>query len=338
MGVIFIQLFKAYGFNFNWNITRPDFGIDNDSTHILVEAVVSNHRKNGLPEHTQLGDLSDLPDLQLIESLEIERFLSSISYKHELYKNSYGKLPYVKMKPFVVALAPYIQPYSFLSFGQSLKALLYGRREIASTDLEIRLLKVMLAFLEEKIVNYEMPDKHRILRWAKMDDEPYAVVAKKELKPNGSLLTLGLFANDSMAEVSAVFYNNAASHGKLDALSAHPLLNQQCFVYRKTNAAYQHIMTVEDKDFYQETIYDGLHIFHNPFAINPLPRSFFRMPGVIQHYIEDGEYKFYLHGDLLLWSNSVLKFLGKFYLNDLAEYSAEQFRNRVERFLPIVKG
>ncbi len=36
-----------------------------------------------------------------------------------------------------------------------------------------------------------------------------------------------------------------------------------------------------------ETLSDGLQVYHNPFASNPLDPTFFRRRGVVQHYFEE---------------------------------------------------
>lgn len=301
------QLFKEIGLNFNWGYNRPDFLVKNGDIEISVEAVVSNHSQRDEPEWNQIGDLSDLPDPFEFERREVLRFSNSIHSKYRKYQESYSKLSHVRGKPFVVALSPYVQPYSWLGYGRSLKSLLYDRYEVVTSQTEAFSARMVLGRIVDCFPCLAREPGVSFLRnWLKSGSAELALSTGSFRNDNGSDIRLGIFNDSSMKEVSAVLYNNTAAQGKIDALSPREVGLSHSYVFEKRLPGGSQTIRHCSSREYGETIFDGLQIFHNPFAENPLPRDFFPLPGVAQHFYVDGKYNTEFSEEFLLWRYSVI--------------------------------
>ncbi|MGR3511763.1 MAG: hypothetical protein ACU0GG_03295 [Paracoccaceae bacterium] len=87
-------------------------------------------------------------------------------------------------------------------------------------------------------------------------------------KSNGSKVKLGIFNDDELSHVSAVFYSSTATFGKARALGNDKgdyLFN----AVRIKNNIYP-IRIVAKKDEYEESLSDGLRVFCNPYAEHPI--------------------------------------------------------------------
>lgn len=97
----------------------------------------------------------------------------------------------------------------------------------------------------------------------------YDVLEKKSLnKANGSSVGLGLFLNDAFADVSAVLYSSLATTGKARILAG-DRGDITCHAIRIKN----NIMPIKIEANiaqYRESLTDGLRLFINPYARNPI--------------------------------------------------------------------
>ncbi len=127
--------------------------------------------------------------------------------------------------------------------------------------------RVLYAF--DKYIYEDFPDRNEriVIGHENMEDI---------LKPNGTKIPLGFFVKSEMKEISAVIFSNTATFGKVRALSDDPGdLFFESIKYNDKGLKPKH--TILPKSEYQETLLDGLHIFHNPFATYPISfRSFDR--------------------------------------------------------------
>ena len=77
---------------------------------VCVEAVISNNAFNSKPEYERKPE--DNPKLDEIVRTATIRLANAICYKYkDKFKKIYSKLDYVKGKPFILAVAPFEQPY-----------------------------------------------------------------------------------------------------------------------------------------------------------------------------------------------------------------------------------
>lgn len=118
------NVFKQYGFQIDFTKAMPDFVITNPY-EVCVEAVISNNAFNSKPEYERKPD--DKPQLEEIVRTATIRLANAICYKYnDKFKKTYSKLDYVKGKPFILAVAPFEQPYFWEQTNRSINHVLYG--------------------------------------------------------------------------------------------------------------------------------------------------------------------------------------------------------------------
>jgi hypothetical protein len=231
----------------------PDFVIT-DPVPFLVEATVALNAKDALPEWTPL-DVNLRPrDFNQFNRVAMIRLLNSISEKTKKYQKSYQKLPYVTGKPFVLALTPFDRPFFYLQVQRAIEAVLYDQ------------------YVDEQ----EYID----------DPSKYDVNKVKRLrivrKDNGVELPLGIFNDASHAHISAVVFNSAATWGKVRALCDDPYPFIFFSAARSDPNSGDFFLFQGMKAKYQETLFDGLRVYHNPHATHPLDWRIFQEPGAFQ--------------------------------------------------------
>lgn len=248
MGVIFKCFFTKNFLSIDFSHKAPDFIIidENKETKYTIEATIANNAANRPAEWEQEEKLEFMKRVlsdEEIKTIRLEatvRICNSISNKYKKYKSEYETLNYVVGKPFILGLASY-DSYFFYKYGMDpiLRAL-YG------TD---------IMFYDD---NGEVVEK----------------IVEKVKKENGSEIDVGLFTNSNYKEISAILYSNTATYGKLEAMSSKTNRNKLMFGTVKYND--YDIKPTEKLEIgkdYKETLSDGLYIFLNPFAINPLSDS-----------------------------------------------------------------
>ena len=108
-------------------------------------------------------------------------------------------------------------------------------------------------------------------------------------KATGASIELGVFQNGSMPEISAVIFSTCATWGKVRAFDdPNPNIFFTALRLNLTGPI-PHCIQAK-KSEYQESLLDGLRVYHNPDAINPLAPVIFRSRDVMQsHYSRDAE-------------------------------------------------
>jgi len=254
--------FQELGFELNQSHNRPDFVIKSPDK-INIEAVVANIKTNGRQESTRnINDLMDMfvpprnqPDFFKVLDEAIVRDSNAIISKHKKYQNEYKKCDWVDEKtPFVIALSSYSQVNYGREYIYPMMALLYSKYYNPKTD------------------SYEKKD----------------YIIKPDTKAQ---IQIGLFTNEEFQNVSAIIYSCTTTLGKLTSLAISE-------GYLSDNSVYNLRRDYEDKKIpYKlqkvscespELLSDGLFIFHNPFAKNPLKVSIFENCNATQFFIEDG--------------------------------------------------
>lgn len=166
-------------------------------------------------------------------------------------------MTHVERKPFVLAIAPFEQPHFNLQHNRAIVALLY--------DIYV-------------------------------DEDAYAAspelypegVPERQLgvvqKDNGSDVELGIFNDDRCSEISAIIFSCTATWGKLSALSNNSAVVKR-IIWTWASEPYG-MPVIYTNENHSEYLTDGLMVFHNPYAKQPLSPEIFRRKGVIQ-YIPD---------------------------------------------------
>lgn len=190
----------------------------------------------------------------------IIRLSNALSSKVRKYNKSYKNLSHVPGKPFVIAVAPFEQPDFQHQYDRAMRALLYNDY-VDET-----------AYFKDK---------------ALFPDGPPSVRLDEITKDNGSAFELGIFESDDWAEVSAVIFSCVATWGKAVAMST-GLRDGFIMANWGTDESGKSEPRRSRVGIPSEEIHDGLQIFHNPHASNPVDLQVFRRKGVVQHYLSHG--------------------------------------------------
>jgi len=247
---------KELGFIVDFSFERPDFVAHNEHISYCVEASTASSAA-GTPDEWE-ADYSPETikniDKKGIVDFATVRLSNTLTAKYKKFTQDYSELEQVKGKPFIIGIAPFEQPFSYLQNEQAIRRVLYGF---------------------DKFIYKEFPEKNeRIILGQEYIDSI--------TKPNGSEIPLGYFVKGMMNEISAVIFSNTATFGKVRALSDDP---GDIFFesIRYSDFGLKSIHTILPKKEYNETLLDGLHIFHNPFADNPISWEYFDDDDITHH-------------------------------------------------------
>ncbi|ALI01655.1 hypothetical protein C1Y08_24330 [Pseudomonas sp. FW306-02-F02-AA] len=257
--VYLYRLFRSYSLDLDWSHSSPDFWLRTPYGEVIVEAVTANAAVGTVPEWekpTMMTENVRKKEFWPLNREAIIRISNALLAKVRKYGSHYQKLPHVPGKPFVIALAPFEQADFQYQYDRPMRALLYD--DYVDEDAYVR--------------NPEL-----------FPDGPPSVKLGEIEKDNGSTFDLGIFENDQWSEVSAVIFSCVATWGKTVAMSTHA---RNGFVAATwgTNSSGESAKRMSRIGVPSETISDGLQIFHNPYAKNPLDLRVFRRKGVVQHY------------------------------------------------------
>jgi hypothetical protein len=248
---------KRYRLAVDFSIDRPDFHLP--SLGMNIEAAIASNAKGAEPEHVWRGPPPT--DLNAFNMSTIIRLANALSEKHRKYQTSYSRLSHVRDRPFVVAVANFDQPYSFLANHRPIDAVLHG---------------------------YYV-DEERFIAGGRQGRLTGAELMEA-VKANGSTVDLGLFTTPAYKEISAVMFNGCATMGKVRALSADP--NPDIFfsaLRLNTKSSSPHVIQCR-KQSYEENLLDGLRVYHNPYALHPVDPAVFRNPSVFQSYYANDDW------------------------------------------------
>ncbi|MDA7021104.1 MULTISPECIES: hypothetical protein [Pseudomonas] len=201
----------------------------------------------------------DFTDFNIESTLRICNSLDTKVRKYRKYRNSYSKLEHVQDKPFVIGLASFDRPHAHFAAGRPIMAALYGlyHDEAATTPGDTH------------VASYNV------------------TAAPKNANTN---IEVGLFCDDTYADVSAVVYSSLATWGKLRALADNSDAMSAYFTLHPNPGNLLPIMRSAMKKDYSEHLMDGLYVLHNPFARHPLPSGLLSHPRLREvNAVSDGE-------------------------------------------------
>lgn len=248
---------RELGAEFDWNYYAPDFVLTVGQTQFVVEATTANAAQGAVPEWSRslVPPAREDVDFNEINRVAIIRLSNAFMNKATHYIDKYSKLGHVKDKPFVLAIAPFEQPWFNLQVYRPIEALLYD-------------------FYVDEQEYMANPERF-----------PGGLESKRlgsVTKDNGTEIELGFFNCERFSHISAVAFSSVATWGKVDALSANPMM------VVGTQWETDHGISHRTASFGEvgETIIDGLRVYHNPYAKHPLPADVFRRPGVVQTWTD----------------------------------------------------
>jgi hypothetical protein len=255
-------LFQTYGFSMDWTHASPDFHVVSPYGDFIVEASTANAAKGKTAEwerHEPLGQAVIEQDFWPLNKEAMIRLSNTILGKARAYETKYSKLGHVRLKPFVVAVAPFEQPDFQYQYDRPIRALLYDY------------------YIDEAAYRKD-PNLY--------PNGPPGVKLGFVEKDNGAEVPLGIFLNEQYREISAVIFSCTATWGKVDVLAKDS--KNFCTVHATWGGDPDGSIhaTARLRSDHVETLEDGLQIFHNPHAVRPLDPRVFRRSGVVQHYFD----------------------------------------------------
>lgn len=278
------QAFKDFGFKIDYSKASPDFNlIGKDNRFISVEAVTSNPRaQEDLLKKTTGAEFLDESTLKLAGKIKDKHILFLGDGKK---KHPYSTLPHVQGNPFVLAVAPFDRSFSQTQNNTAINRVLYGLEP------------------PEGYISRQKTVKYIINR-------------------NGKAVDLGVFTNSNCKEISAVIFSTTGTFGKAVAqagtasfIRATRLRKMGIVEFlakegedklgRSVNEvsegytifserSYQgidvcgHDIYLYDAHHHHETHLDGIQVYHNPYAENPLNSDDFMCSEAV-HYRFDTE-------------------------------------------------
>ena len=233
----------------DFRFPAPDFVITTFWNEFCIEASIASNAQDRASEWDRtMADLKTLKRNVVVREATI-RLANTLVTKHAKLLSSYSNLNQVNGRPFILAIAPFEQPYFEVQNDQAMRRVLYA---------------------------YDRP----VRRGSKLIRHEYIESIRKK---SGANITLGFFKDYRMKEISAVIFSNTATAGKVRALSRDPNPNVWFNTLRFNKKGPKAFKWGARKPDYYESLLDGLHVFHNPNAICPLPWDIFDKQGVTQH-------------------------------------------------------
>lgn len=255
--------FSNLGFKIDYSYSSPDFVIKTRKQKIemVIEAVSTGPAKGWIPEHEKLMAIEKFmekgipedEDYEEIVHLATERIANAISNKADNYKDKYSKLSHVKGKPFILAIGSFEQPFFFLQGTAAINRVLYG-----------------------------------IVKGEYIGDTPYFEYAGNILKKkNGQKIPIGLFNDPNYSHISGILFSSVASIGKVRALSPNKKKNLE--ICTKTYNYYDKEGLIQSTlhKKYKESLLDGMSLYLNPHADNPLDPAEFDSNDIAIIYSKD---------------------------------------------------
>lgn len=250
------KVFKEMNFEIDFSKDRPDFIIKKPK-ELFIEAVVSNIKQGGREELSR--DTNDVlsmvvpphlqRDFQEVLDESIVRNSNAILGKSKKYLKKYLECDWVSEDiPFIIALSSYGQVNYGREYFYPLLALLYG-----------------MYFNNHTNNYYDIP---------------------QIVKPGtDSIISVGLFNDNSMEHISAIIFSCTTTMGKLTSLSISEnnsslQMNRVINIRNDDEPPYFKIQDVSKEN--PEELSDGLFIFHNPHAKNKLGEEHFSNSNILQ--------------------------------------------------------
>lgn len=324
------KVFSEMGLIIDYSKNSPDFCLTTANGYRFnVEAVISDRNKDDPP-------ISNESHFKEISTL---RLSGKIKDKRDLYigsnnkKTPYSSLEHVANKPFVIAITPFDSDKSLMQNNEMINRVLFG---------------------------IDTPNKDSL---AHGRQKTISSITKK----SGADVKLGIFTDDSHKEISAVIFSTTGTFGKalIESGSARiirsnryrtgnghrhgdkPPLNQTSIkAYGNGNLNYLAEMrtnssgqlwgsdiSVCHSKHHKENIFDGIHVYYNPYATHPLDTNIF-YPKEITHnfYNTEDNIPIQNHPDGALVSRQVYELSQKVYDYLISVNSPEMLHRSYKSF------
>ncbi len=231
-------------------MVAPDFRIVSPY-NLFVEAVIANNAALDTPEWDRdYSKVTETIELDKIVYTATIRLANALIKKHKKYKDDYIKNKEVIGKPFIIAVAPFEQPFFWEQTHRAINQVLYGYK------------RTLYRNNEEK--NERIIFGHEYIDFI--------------TKENGAEIQLGFFSEGQMPEISAIIFSNLATMGKIRAMTKEIDTREMIFMFSKYNEKGLHpFQGAVKKKEYIEQLEDGLSILLNPYAKYPVDDEFINL-------------------------------------------------------------
>lgn len=244
---------KELGASVDFSHHAPDFVVSMGGANFTIEATICAPEQGGAAAYG-LGNRPIPDDFNELNRRSALRICNSFDAKIKKYRSSYDQLAHVRNKPFVLALASFDRPHPQLAVNRPMVMSLFGEY-----------------YDEEATIN---TNAESVIRYSVNEIE----------KRTGTTIPVGLFCTAEYAEVSAVIFSPIATWGKIRALADRPDGKSIFITYHPQSNSLHPIIKKTIKRNYVEHLLDGLYVFHNPYAENPLDPSVFGHDRVAQYF------------------------------------------------------
>ena len=248
-------------FDLKRNVTSPDFMAEKGNDKIAIEGVIVDRKKDNPPktfpnihktlEETRAENSNNMP----------LRFGSALYSK---LKKEYWKLPHVKDRPLVIAIADFHDDMSMTWSFPAIIDMLYGFKHTFLYDHEGKLI-----ITPTKIIDYS--------------------------KPSGIKVSPGFFFQPGAENISGVLFSSTATLAKFNRIGKQAGFGDEaCKIIRvgtchkhDPNASRPEMFMYEVNEQCLETWAEGMSLFHNPRALHPIKQDLFS--SIAHHTFIDGQ-------------------------------------------------
>lgn len=253
----------------DFSFDAPDF-VSNLKQPLTIEATISLPAMGGQPAHGY--NFNALPeDFNRFNSEAAIRISNSFTTKVRKYRDRYSQLDHVKGKPYVIAIASFDRPFAHMAANRPVISALYGLYHDEEAT---------IASGSEHMVSYNVDGA---------------------VKNENTDIDLGFFCSEEYSDVSAVVFSSLATWGKVRALADNRDAPSVYVTFHPNPGSIHPIVHTTPKRDYNEHLLDGLCVFHNPFANNPISPETFAHERIAQVFVRpDGELDFIAPDDFLL--------------------------------------
>jgi hypothetical protein len=272
-------MFYELEFELDRTHPQPDYLLKKAGKTIAVEAVTVSEMEHEKGRSVPLNDAEErqkfFDHVQLEMPFKFARALrKKVNHRPEPMKLPYWDLPHTKDKPFVIAIHDYSRSLSMSFSEPSLRSLLYG-----------------IAIHEEHVSKIE-----------------------QHTRSNGEIISSNFFGHESNKHVSAVILVTQATLPKFNRMGrVAGLRSPTTFAFVqgiRTNhrSERENFRALVEHPEYKEFWREGVFVYHNPNAANPLDPELF--PNVVNVFMDDDGMDEYLPANYTLQSTTEMVKLG----------------------------
>lgn len=267
-------VFKEMGFKFDFSKDRPDFILNYKEFPLNVECVISNPAQNAIPEYDVAEKLYSRKHLEEIVYDQVVRLLNSISSKICKYRNNYGNLQFVSNNPFVIAVHTFEQPGFMKANTEAIRMALYGWNYDKRNNLD-RFVSEVIKSKNVKVPaalfsNNSCPEISGVFfttlattgKFRALSNEPFCIFEQLRFNDSSPFRTYQIDCRLPCKRGTQKFYRyKSILDGIVNEVKP---INFQRIGARPRNPEVK-------TSGYKESLTDGLHLYLNPYAINPIP-------------------------------------------------------------------